>query len=221
MCGRFSLFDMFGLEVRFNINLPESLVPSYNIAPSQEILAIIGGGGEQERYRAQLLRWGLIPFWARDADASKKMINARAETVEKKASFKESFARRRCLIPADGFYEWKKEEGRKRPYRITLHNGELFAFAGLWDEWSSPRGETIKSCAIITTLANKLVEPVHDRMPVILAREAEAAWLDPRTELPALKELLQPYPPQFMECYEVSAIVNSPRNDRAEVVEPL
>ncbi len=219
MCGRFSLFDILGLEVRFKIYLPDYVMPRYNIAPSQEILAITRG--EEDEHQARPFKWGLIPFWARTVAPSKKMINARAETVHKKPSFKESFKNKRCLIPADGFYEWKKGEKRKRPYRISLKGGELFAFAGLWEEWSSSEGETIRSCAIITTYANRLVETVHERMPVILERSVEEAWLAADTDTSTLQELLRPYPAQFMELYQVSDLVNSPQNDRAEIIKPL
>lgn len=149
------------------------------------------------------------------------MINARAETVDKKPSFKQSLRSRRCLIPADGFYEWKKEGGRKRPYRITPKNRDLFVFAGLWDAWVSPKGETINSCTIITTSANTLIEPIHNRMPVILSEKAEEIWLNEDTDLSTLKDLLNPYPSELMDSYEVSTMVNNFRNDIPEALKPL
>jgi putative SOS response-associated peptidase YedK len=216
MCGRFSLYDIFGLEVLFNLVLPDWVKPRYNIAPSQEILAIINNGGRQ----AVQFKWGLIPFWAKEMVPG--MINARAETVDIKPSFKQSLKSRRCLIPADGFYEWKNEGGsRKKPYRITLKDGNVFAFAGLWDRWRSPEGETINSCAIITTSANTLMEPIHNRMPVILPKEAEEAWLVADTDTPTLKGLLKPYRSELMESWEVSAIVNNFRNDNPDVIKPV
>ena len=215
MCGRFSLYDIFGLEVLFNIYLPDWVKPRYNIAPSQEILAVIKNGGCQ----AVQLKWGLIPFWAKDMVPG--MINARAETVDIKPSFKESFKSRRCLIPADGFYEWKKEGARKRPYRINLKNGGVFAFAGLWDRWTSPKGETINSCAIITTSANTMMEPIHNRMPVILEKDAEEAWLAADTDMTTLKSILKPYRSELMESCEVSSLVNNFRNDNREILKPV
>ena len=216
MCGRFSLFDMLGLKVRFNLDLPDFISPRYNIAPSQEVLAIINDEGNQ----AVQFRWGLIPFWSKDI-SSKGLINARTETIHKKPSFKQSLKHRRCLIPADGFYEWMKEESGKRPYRITLKSGEVFAFAGLWDTWISPQGDKINSCTIITTSANTLLEPIHKRMPVILDKEKEEVWLDPETDNETFKSILKPYPAELMKSYEVSTAVNSPRNDVPEVVKPV
>jgi len=217
LCGRFSLFDLLGVKVRFNLGPLDWLTPRYNIVPSQEVLAIISG----EEYNAVQLKWGLIPFWAKDLSSTKAMINARAETVDQKPSFKKSFRHKRCLIPADGFYEWKKGEKGKRPYRITLKGGGVFAFAGLWDRWKSSQGETIDSCTIITTAPNELLESIHNRMPVIMPEEAEHIWLDPDADTADLKSLLNPYPSEFMESYEVSTRVNSPKNDIPEVIEPV
>ena len=216
MCGRFSLFDLLGLEVRFNLSLPDILNPRYNIAPSQDILTITNNEG----FQATHLKWGLIPFWSKDISSAKKMINARAETVDQKLSFKQSFKSRRCLIPADGFYEWKKEGNKKRPFRIVMKNEDVFAFAGLWDGWSSPEGETIYSCAILTTSANAMIEPIHNRMPVILSKEGEETWLREDADIPTLQSLLIPYPAKLMDCYEVSTRVNSPRNDDPDIIKP-
>ncbi len=217
MCGRFSLFDLLGLEIRFELSFLDILKPRYNIAPSQDILAIINHEGLQAVY----FKWGLIPFWSKDISSSKTLINARSETVDQKASFKQSFKRRRCLIPADGFYEWKKEGNRKRPFRFTLKGGGVFSFAGLWEGWASPEGERINSCAILTTSANATVAPIHNRMPVILSREGEDTWLGADTDISTLKSLLVPYPAEGMDGYEVSTRVNSPRNDDPDIIKPV
>ena len=164
-----------------------------------------------------LFRWGLIPFWAKDPSIGHKMINARAETVDEKPSFKTCLQRKRCLIVADGFYEWKKEGSTKRPHRITLKNQELFGFAGLWDAWKSPTGEIVNSCSIITTTPNELMAPIHNRMPVILPREVESVWLDQSiVDSTFLKSLLVPYMADLMIAYEVSAFVNSVKNNGSE-----
>lgn len=224
MCGRFSISQPGGIPDRFGI-FPGNLdvaghlaVPRYNIAPTQEIPAIINSSGNQ----LQMLRWGLIPRWAREISIGTKMINARGETLREKPSFRDSLQRRRCLIPADGFYEWQRQGAAKLPYRITLKTGELFGFAGLWDSWKSPAGEVINSCTIITTFPNELLEPIHDRMPVILPTAAEQIWLDPSiTDSLLLGHLLKPYPPELMRAYRVSPVVNSPRNDSPECLSPV
>lgn len=214
MCGRYSFCKLEGLEERFNVKRSTlKLYPRYNIAPTQEVPAIVNNGENQ----LIMPRWGLIPYWAKDMSVGSKMINARAETVDEKPSFKRSLQRRRCLVLADGFYEWKKEGRRKTPYRITLKNEEPFAFAGLWDSWMSPEGEVINSCTIITTIPNELMEPIHNRMPVILSPDVEEIWLDQSiTDSHFLKSLLKPYPSEFMKAYEVSTLVNSPKNDLPE-----
>ena len=215
MCGRFSLFNLPELMNEYRVDLPADIMPRYNIAPSQAILAIINDDG----YQARQLRWGLMPSWSRAGFAG--IINARAETVDQKPSFKQSFRRRRCLIPADGFYEWKKEEKRKQPYRITLKNREVFAFAGLWETWTSPSGDTINSAAIITTAPNAAIRPIHNRMPVALPKTAESVWLDDEADHPTLKSLLIPYRSEQMVMYPISNRVNSARNDSPDVLTPL
>lgn len=215
MCGRFSFSDLWSLIMYFKIVLPRGIKPRYNIAPSQEILALV----HDKAFQAVFFRWGLIPPWSKNNGPG--LINARAETVEQKLSFRQSLRSKRCLIPADGFYEWKKEKKGKRPYRITLKGGGIFSFAGLWDTWKSPQGETVNSCAIITTAANSILEPIHSRMPVILSKEAEAAWLNQNTDLFTLKGLLIPYPSELMESYEISTMINNPRNDNPDVLQPL
>ena len=226
MCGRYSLIgDIRELELRFDFAAQGLEHPArYNVAPTQSVLAVIDGGdgGDGEGRRAALMRWGLIPSWTRSAPASRPLINARAETVAERPSFRTALRQRRCLIPADGFYEWQREGGRRRPMRIVLKSGEPFAFAGLWETWRNPQGETVRSCAIITTQANGLVQPIHDRMPVILPRELESFWLDQAVADPALlAEALAPFPAEGMAAYEVSALVNKPANDGPEVTAPL
>ena len=220
MCGRFSLISEMGeLQGRFEFDgagLPHA--PRYNIAPSQPLLAVLNGG---ER-RAAHLRWGLIPSWAKSAAVGSRLINARAETVAERPSFRTALAKRRCLVLADGFYEWQRVGNAKRPMRIVMKSGEQFAFAGLWDSWRDHNGETVRSCTIITTAANDLLRPIHSRMPVILPRDMESFWLDHDVDDPgALSSVLAPYPGEEMEAYEVSSLVNRPGNDGPEVALPV
>jgi putative SOS response-associated peptidase YedK len=221
MCGRYTLFiNLVLLGKRFNlINIDHLIIrPRFNVAPSQEVVAIIRDGNEN---RAGMLRWGLVPTWAKDPKIGYKMINARAETVDEKPAYARLLKRRRCLIPADGFYEWKKVGSRKQPFRIKLKNDEPFAFAGLWDRWEC-EGEVIHSCTIITTKPNSLMEGIHNRMPVILTKANEEAWLDQDLKEPeVLKTFLEPYPEEEMEAYKVSSEVGSPKNDREELVAPV
>jgi putative SOS response-associated peptidase YedK len=214
MCGRFSIAGLEGIEERFQLKIEfPDLKPNYNVAPSQDVPVIVNNGSNQ----LALFKWGLIPFWGKDPSIGHKMINARAETVDEKPSFKTCLQRKRCLIVADGFYEWKKEGSTKRPHRIILKNKELFGFAGLWNTWKSPTGEIINSCSIITTTPNELMAPIHNRMPVILPREVEQVWLDQGiTDSYFLKSLLRPYPADLMIAYEVSAFVNSVKNNGPE-----
>lgn len=219
VCGRYFASNFNGVEERFDISeLNMQLKPRYNIAPTQDVPVVINHG---ENVLA-MLRWGLIPSWAKDISIGNKMINARAETLDEKTSFKIPLQRKRCLIVANGFYEWKKESAGKKPYLITLKNQELFGFAGLWDTWQSPEGKTINSCTIITISPNKLMESIHHRMPVILSKEGERFWLDSSiTDMRFLKNLLLPYPAELMEAYEVSTLVNSPKNDVPECLQPV
>ena len=223
MCGRFTLFaDAIQIADRFYVvNLDQSLVrPRYNIAPSQNIAAIVRDG-ERQQNRLGMLRWGLIPVWAKDMSIGYKMINARSETVHEKPSYKRLLKKRRCLIPASGFFEWKKVGNRKQPFHIRLKNEELFAFAGLWDQWEY-EGEIINSCTIITTKPNDLMKEIHNRMPVILTKENEKIWLDKEIDEPnELQNLLQPFESKQMEAYEVTTEVGSPKNEGSELVEPL
>ena len=219
MCGRFSLVaDTDELAERFEFDGSGlTYAPGYNIAPSQMALTV----KNEDARRASFMRWGLIAAWAKSPSLGSRMINARAETVAEKPSFRTALTRRRCLVLADGFYEWQRTEGRKRPMRITLKSREPFAFAGLWDTWRDPKGASITSCTIITTAANDLLSPVHDRMPVILPRGLESFWLDQHVQdhVP-LTDVLAPYPSAAMEAYEVSSLVNSPSNNGPEVLIP-
>ena len=181
--------------------------PSYNVAPTQGVLTVVA---ENEARRAVRMRWGLIPSWAREASVGSRMINARAETVAEKPSFRTALRRRRCLVLADGFYEWRRTSAGKRPMRITMASEEPFAFAGLWDTWRDPQAEAVTSCTIITTEANDLLRPIHDRMPVILQRDQEDLWPDLDVREPdVLREVLTPYNSGAMKAYEVSTLVNS------------
>ena len=221
MCGRYSLkADIAQLAMRFEFAADEAIhEPAYNIAPTQQVLTVTNDG---ER-RASYMRWGLIPFWAKDAKIGYRMINARGETVAEKPSFRTALRKRRCLILADGFYEWQKLGGKqKRPMRIVLKSGEPFAFAGLWETWKDPEGEMVKSCTIITTAANDFLRPIHDRMPVILPRESESFWMDKEIDDPlALASVIAPYPDDEMDAFEVSTLVNNTRNKGPEVIDPV
>ena len=220
MCGRYSLVASIAeLEGRFGFDGADVTSPSYNVAPTQGVLTVVS---ESEARHAVPMRWGLIPSWAKDPKIGSRMINARAETVAEKPSFRTALRRRRCLVPADGFYEWQRTSAGKRPMRITMASGEPFAFAGLWDTWRDPQDETVISCTIITTGANDLLRPIHDRMPVILQRDQEDLWLDHDIrDSDILREVLIPYNPGSMKAYEVSTLVNSPANDGPEILNPI
>jgi putative SOS response-associated peptidase YedK len=222
MCGRFTLTaDTDDLIRAFpDFSFPAESAPRFNIAPTQPILAIANDGHNA----ADFYIWGLIPSWAKDPEIGNRLINARAETLAEKPSFRGSYKYKRCLILADGFYEWKAEPGTKvkTPYFIRLANGTPFAFAGLWDEWSSPDGSLIRSATIITTEPNSLMVSVHNRMPVILAADAYRQWLDPEPQkAEKLQPLLTPFPAELMTAHPVSSLVNSPANDRPELILPL
>ena len=178
-------------------------------------------GDDGKRYMKQM-RWGLIPSWAKDPAIGNRMINARVETLAEKPAFRAALKKRRCIIPADGFYEWQKLGKVKQPVRIILKSREPFGFAGLWEHWQSPEGEEVLSCTIITTEANTLLKAVHERMPAILTRDDEPAWLNPNAQDPEkLLSLLKQYPPDQMDFYPVSRDVNSPAVDKASNIEPL
>jgi putative SOS response-associated peptidase YedK len=217
MCGRFAqktppkkLAQVFGVS-----EVPETEA-RYNIAPTQSVLGVrLTPDGREMGY----LKWGLVPSWAKDPSLGARLINARAETVEEKPSFREAFKLRRCLVPADGFYEWARTGGKKQPYFFRLKDERPFAFAGLWERWRGQDGSTIDSCTILTTEANETVGPVHDRMPVILGPEDYDLWLDGDPRQQGLRrELLRPYPASEMLSHPVSTLINSPRAQGAELV---
>jgi len=168
-----------------------------------------------------ILRWGFIPGWAKDMKISYRMINARAETLAQKPAFRTAFNKRRCIIAADGFYEWLHSGKTKQPFFVHMKNGAVFGFAGLWESWNSPEGSTVESCTIITTSANDLVGKIHDRMPVILHPARYEAWLQDYTPVQTLQQLLMPYPAEEMETYRVSSEVNSPKNDTMDCIRPV
>lgn len=219
MCGRFTQHHLIDEIIeRFEVAEVEyEPEPRYNIAPTQTVAAII-----QNHERALVgLQWGLIPFWAKDPKIASQLINARAETLAEKPSFKNALSKRRCLIPCDGFYEWKKQKGGNQPYYIRRRDGGLFAFAGLWEEWKAPDGEVKQTCTIITTEPNELMATIHHRMPVILKPQHEAEWLDPAAHYaPALTQLLLAYPDGELEMIPVSRAVNSPGHDDPSLIQP-
>jgi putative SOS response-associated peptidase YedK len=222
MCGRFTLtVDPSELKEAFpQFTFPEQYAPRYNIAPTQPIMAI----PNDSKAMADFFVWGLIPSWAKDPEIGSRLINARAETLGEKPSFRGAYKYRRCLIPTDGFFEWKHETGSKvkTPYWIHLQSNQPFAFAGLWESWQSPDGGTIRSATIITTEPNSLMAQLHNRMPVILAPENYDQWLDPQPQKPEdLQKLLAPFPAKEMTAYPVSMLVNSPANDRPEAIQAI
>jgi putative SOS response-associated peptidase YedK len=222
MCGRFVLVTPGkSLAEHFRLAEEPSLEPRYNIAPTQPVAIIKAKVGSSHR-ELKTVRWGLIPFWAKDAKMGARFINARSETASDKPAFRAAFRMRRCLIPADGFYEWKKLEKGSAPYLVVLANRAPFAFAGLWESWKSPGGELIESCTILTTDANELIQPIHDRMPAILSPGHYELWIDPDTKTAeSLKQVLKPFPSEAMIMFPVSGKVNKASYDDADCVEPL
>ena len=222
MCGRYTLFtDIEEIKERFDIqgSFDEEYQFSYNIAPSQSVLSVINDGA---RNRLGYLRWGLIPFWAKDEKVGYKMINARAETIAEKASFKNAYKKKRCLIIADSFYEWKKTPERKIPMRIKLKNHAPFGMAGIWESWKSPEGRSIYTCSVITTVPNELMTSIHDRMPVILKPEDEKDWLNPSINDAAyLQQYLKSFDSEQMEAFEVSTDVNSTKNNSPNLIQQI
>lgn len=222
MCGRYAVASSNReIEERFQCDVGSlELTPRYNVAPTQESLAIVtGANGERQ---GQMMRWGLVPHWAKDLSIGARFINARAETAEETAAFRVAFRKRRCLVVATGFYEWLREGKAKTPFYVTLKAKGPFAFAGLWELWRSPEGKWVRSFTILTTEANPLMRPIHDRMPVILTPETEALWLDPLSEDPArLSKVLVPFAAEEMHFHEVSSIVNSWKVDSSACAEPI
>jgi putative SOS response-associated peptidase YedK len=220
MCGRFEIHSaleiiakIFGIDtVSFDYQ------PNYNIAPGQEVLVVVGDG----KRKLALSRWGFMPSWAKELADGYKMINARAETAAEKPSFRQAFQKQRCLVVADGFYEWKKEGAAKKPYYIRLRSGRPFGFAGLYNIWKSPEGEEIRTCTIITTDSNDLIRSIHDRMPVIASPDQYDLWLDDKVhEKALLQSVLKPYPSVDLDMYAVTPKVNSPKNSSAENIQEI
>lgn len=224
MCGRYTLAkDLAEIKKRFDVSeAPKTYKPRYNIAPTQQVPIILFDGEKQVR-KMGLVHWGLIPVWADDPSIGNRMINARAETIAEKASFKTLFKKRRCIVPADSFYEWKKVSAKEKiPIRLLLKNEEVFGFAGLWTTWKPEKGDPIASCTIITTEANELMTDIHHRMPAILDIKDVKVWIDPSVaDEDLLQSFLKPYPSKKMKCYPVSRFVNSPSNDTAKCIEEV
>jgi len=232
MCSRYSLAsDLPTIAKRFAFDAGDvaEMQPRYNIAPTQEVLTVVERDpvrpepveGRHAANRAILMRWGLVPFWSKGLKDGPPMINARSEEAASKPAFREAIKRRRCLVIADGFYEWRKEGKTRIPLRITLKSREPFAMAGLWETWRSPEGQIVKSCCILTTPANELVAAIHDRMPVILPDEAEPLWLDPeQQDGERTGALLRPFLAGSLAMYEVSPVVNAWQNDTPECIQP-
>ena len=221
MCGRYSLSTPADLVAEvFDLEESFELEPRYNIAPTQEAAIVRTDRGGART--AAMARWGLVPWWAKDPSFGHRAINARAETVHESRAFRNPFRERRCLVPADGFYEWQRRGGQKQPFHLTLADGTPFAFAGLYDLWRRAEGEWIESFTILTTVPNSLLEPIHDRMPVILPAESHPLWLDRGvSDVDRLKALLAPYPTERMLATPVGHFVNNPRNEGPRCVEEV
>jgi putative SOS response-associated peptidase YedK len=220
MCGRFVLrCTVDEVKEEFDIgDIQWSFEPSYNIAPGQEVLAVLNGGQK----RLARMRWGLIPSWSKDPAIGNRMINARAETLAHKPSFARPLKDRRCLIVASGFYEWRVSEGKKFPVYVRLQSDRPFGFAGLYEIWQPEGGDPVTSCTIITTLPNELLAPIHNRMPVIIQRDDRALWLDHAVREPQrLLPLLKPLPAGEMKAYDVSTRCNSPQYNKPDCIEPV
>lgn len=220
MCGRYSFApDLKIVNEHYDITVADGEAePNYNCAPSQQLPVISNDApGDLSRYR-----WGLIPFWAKDMSIGYKLINARGETIAEKNSFNNAFRKRRCLVPADAFYEWKRMDGSKEkiPYRIFVKDQPLFSMAGIWEQWKSPEGELVRSFSIVTTSPNEMMNEIHNRMPVILSKTDEHKWLESDKEN-VLQELIKPFPANLMDAYRISTLVNSPRNNSKEITEPV
>ncbi|MBE7459633.1 MAG: SOS response-associated peptidase [Zoogloeaceae bacterium] len=223
MCGRFALKAPPAEIMRvFGVTAVPELAPRYNIAPTQDILIVRQHPGELEaRREAVLVKWGLLPSWAKDTSMAAKLANARGETVAEKPAFRNAFRRMRCLVPADGFYEWEATPSGKQPWFLRLKSQAPLAFAGLWEHWQGPDGAALETATLITTDANELVRPVHDRMPVILQPGDWAAWLGAQTKADDLKALLKPLPADLMERYLVSRRMSNARNEGEECIRPV
>jgi len=222
MCGRYTLtLDVEELRAAFawlKISQPDEIKPRYNIAPTQKVAVVASAEPSALAY----YQWGLIPSWAKSSEIGSRLINARAETVAEKPTFRHSFRQKRCLILADGFFEWQAsaDGSAKTPMYIRMENREPFAFAGLWDAWQKDNDTEIRTCTIITTQPNDLMKPIHNRMPVILPIQFYQAWLEPGTPANTLRNFLRPFPASEMIAYPVSRLVNSPHNDREDCIKP-
>jgi len=221
MCGRFGLTRPEALNLeRFGISELPPLVPRYNIPPSSDVLVVRERKGVTE---AEMIRWGLVPSWAKDPSIGNRMANVRSDTALEKTSFRNAMQKRRCLIPADVFYEWQDVPGQKRrkPYAVAMLEGEPFALGGLWEAWREKEGgEWLITCAILTTEPNELLAPIHDRMPVILREEDYARWLAPATPVADVRRMVESFSPRIMRAWEVSLLVNDPKVDDARILTP-
>jgi putative SOS response-associated peptidase YedK len=240
MCGRFTLSQSAEtLSQAFQIPSFPDLEQQYNIAPTHAVATVLYNSDKKREF--QQLRWGLIPSWAKDIGIGAKLINARSETVAEKPAFRAAFKYRRCIVIADGFYEWQQQgttvispasvekqfssrqnKFKKQPFYFRLQDAQPFGFAGLWEQWESPEGKKIASCTILTTVANELLQPMHDRMPVILSHQDYDLWLNPQVQtLEPLHHILRPYPAVEMSAYPVSTVVNNPRHNSSECITPM
>jgi len=220
MCGRYTvsnpgeiLPELLGNDEAFEV------AARYNVAPTQVAPVVVAGPDGSRTLRE--MRWGLVPYWAKDMEIGNRMINARSETAADKPAFRDSFQRRRCLVAADGFYEWQKVPGGKQPFLLRAEGGAPIGFAGLWDRWHGPRGRVVESFAVLTTRPNSVAAPIHDRMPVILSPEGRSLWLDRNGQPEALADLLVPSPASELEAIPVSDYVNSPAHDSLECMQPV
>ena len=222
MCGRFTRKENFQhLAELLGLKVVPPLKPRFNIAPSQ-LVACVRTNPESGQRECTELKWGLVPSWAKDPSIGNKLINARGETVAEKPAFRKAFKQQRCLVLADGFYEWKQEGKTKQPYYVRFKDQRPFAFAGLWERWEKDEADPLETCTLITTGPNSVMEPIHHRMPVILASKDFANWLNSSLQaIERVNALLRPCPPEEMEAYPVSQLVNNPRNDRPECVIPI
>jgi putative SOS response-associated peptidase YedK len=225
MCGRYTLLATADdLAEEFAFGEPITLAPRYNVAPSQDVPVVRLSEPDRKR-RLEALHWGLVPHWAKDPKIGYRTINARAETVATQPAFRDAFRKRRCIVPANGFYEWQRVVVRgkeaKQPYYVHRKDGRPMGLAGLWDRWVAPDGEVLESFTIVTTEANELVQALHNRMPVILRPEDYALWLDPAARIEQLRPLLAPCPSDWLEATPVSREVNNPRNDGPGCIAPV
>ncbi len=222
MCGRYTLTTSAEqLARQFWLQRQPQVDPRYNIAPTQAVAVVVADRDHVNRTELRMMHWGLIPSWARDKAVGNRMINARSETVTTRPAFRTAIRRRRCLIPADGYYEWQNTGRAKQPYRITMPDGGVFAFAGLWERWQGDGPDAVESCTVLTTKPNASLARIHDRMPVILPRDAYLQWIDPDlTDPPRALALIGTFPPDQLTAYPVGLTVNNPRNETPQCIEP-